>query len=110
MGLAIGTSSKMRARILDKLDVRTVEEAIFVFHGGGLDGVPADLPELTIRENQVLRRLVTGESNASAARSLGISDRTIEHHRARIFSKLGARNQADLARLVAMRFARTEGR
>ena len=35
-----------------------------------------------------------------AAKMLGISPRTIEDHRANIMKKLGARNAADLVRIV----------
>jgi FixJ family two-component response regulator len=55
---------------------------------------------LTAREQDVLRGLVDGASNKEIARQLGISPRTIEVHRARIMEKLGAKNIADLIRLV----------
>jgi FixJ family two-component response regulator len=55
---------------------------------------------LTAREQDVLRGLVDGASNKEIARQLGISPRTIEVHRARIMEKLGAKNAADLIRLV----------
>jgi FixJ family two-component response regulator len=55
---------------------------------------------LTPRERQVLAEIVAGQSNKQAGRDLGISPRTIEVHRARIMEKLGAKNAADLARLV----------
>jgi FixJ family two-component response regulator len=55
---------------------------------------------LTAREQDVLRGLVEGASNKEIARQLGISPRTIEVHRARVMEKLGARNAADLIRLV----------
>lgn len=55
---------------------------------------------LTPRERQVLARVVAGASNKEAGRVLGISPRTIEVHRARIMDKLGARNAADLVRIV----------
>jgi FixJ family two-component response regulator len=55
---------------------------------------------LTQREGEVLAQLVTGASNKEAARQLGISPRTIEIHRANIMGKLGAKNAADLVRIV----------
>jgi DNA-binding CsgD family transcriptional regulator len=41
-----------------------------------------------------------GASNKEAGRRLGISPRTVEVHRARIMDKLGAKNAADLIRIV----------
>lgn len=55
---------------------------------------------LTPRERDVLEQIAAGASNKEAGRRLGISSRTIEVHRARIMEKLGARNAADLVRIV----------
>lgn len=55
---------------------------------------------LTSREREVLGQVAGGASNKEAGRRLGISPRTIEVHRARIMDKLGARNAADLMRIV----------
>jgi FixJ family two-component response regulator len=55
---------------------------------------------LTPRERDVLAQIAGGASNKEAGRHLGISPRTIEVHRARIMEKLGARNTADLVRIV----------
>jgi two-component system, LuxR family, response regulator FixJ len=58
------------------------------------------LEPLTPREQDVLGCLMEGASNKEMARQLGISPRTIEVHRARIMEKLGAKNTADLIRVV----------
>jgi FixJ family two-component response regulator len=55
---------------------------------------------LTPREHEVLAKIATGDSNKEAGRALGISPRTVEVHRARIMDKLGAKNTADLMRIV----------
>ncbi len=63
----------------------------------------ADFPGchlLTSREREVLGQVACGASNKEAGRRLGISPRTIEVHRARIMDKLGAKNAADLMRIV----------
>lgn len=44
---------------------------------------------LTARENEVLNELMTGASNKEVAARLDLSTRTVEAHRAAIFSKLG---------------------
>lgn len=64
--------------------------------GGVFEG--SDL--LTEREREVLDQITSGASNKEAGRILGISPRTIEVHRARIMDKLGAKNAADLVRIV----------
>jgi two-component system, LuxR family, response regulator FixJ len=56
--------------------------------------------QLTPREREVLQLITDGQSNKEAGRELGISPRTIEVHRARVMEKLGARNTADLMRIV----------
>lgn len=56
--------------------------------------------QLTPREREVLQLITNGQSNKEAGRELGISPRTIEVHRARVMEKLGARNTADLLRIV----------
>ena len=55
---------------------------------------------LTRREREVLEQFTSGATNKEAGRHLGISPRTIEDHRANIMKKLGARNAADLIRMV----------
>ncbi len=55
---------------------------------------------LTRREREVLEQFASGASNKEAGRTLGISPRTIEDHRANIMKKLGAKNAADLIRIV----------
>lgn len=52
----------------------------------------------TPRELDVLRQLATGMSNAEIAVALVLSVKTVEHHLANIYSKIGvtSRNQAIL--------------
>ena len=71
-----------------------------------LDATPMHFPTydfLTPREREVLTQIAAGASSKEAGRHLGISFRTIEIHRARIMEKLGARNAADLVRIVSTR-------
>jgi two-component system, LuxR family, response regulator FixJ len=72
-------------------------------NGNGVDLRSLKWPgseRLTPRERDVLTQIAGGASNKEAGRQLGISPRTIEVHRARIMEKLGARNAADLVRIV----------
>jgi two-component system response regulator FixJ len=82
-----------------------VHDALRAWQNFGSDGtlVARDYPgheRLTAREREVLGRIAQGASNKEAGRELGISPRTVEVHRARIMEKLGAKNTADLMRVV----------
>jgi two-component system, LuxR family, response regulator FixJ len=57
------------------------------------------LDTLTPREREVLVLMVTGRTSKLIAREIGGSFRTIEIHRARIMSKMGAASLADLVRM-----------
>lgn len=63
---------------------------------------------LTPREREIAERLAAGDANKAVAIDLGLSERTVELHRAHIMQKMGARG---LAQLVQMLFQlRSEGR
>ncbi len=59
------------------------------------------LASLSAREKQVMDLILEGLMNKVIADRLGISMRTVEVHRARVFEKMGAKTAVDLARLVA---------
>ncbi|HXF56623.1 MAG TPA: LuxR C-terminal-related transcriptional regulator [Actinomycetota bacterium] len=55
---------------------------------------------LSPRERQVLDLAARGFAAKQVARILGISVKTVEHHKSRIFAKLGVPNQAAAVRLA----------
>jgi len=58
------------------------------------------LSSLTDREREVVDLLLQGLHHAEIGRQLSISPRTIEVHKARIMSKLGARSIAELVQIT----------
>jgi len=58
---------------------------------------------LTPRERQVLELVVAGETNKVIASRLGISDKTVEAHRAKVMSKMKAKSLADLMKKASLR-------
>ncbi len=56
---------------------------------------------LTSRENEVMQAVCLGHANKVIAMDLGVSQRTVEIHRARVMEKMGARSVAHLVRMVA---------
>ena len=55
---------------------------------------------LTPRERDVMDYVARGKPNKIIAAELGVSQRTIEAHRARIFQKMQVRNAVELAHCV----------
>jgi FixJ family two-component response regulator len=87
--------SDVVARVEAAVEARTLQE-----QGNGA-GEPRRFyfpgrDPLSRREQDVLGEIVGGASNKEAGRKLGISPRTIAH----LMQKIGARNAADLIRIV----------
>lgn len=55
---------------------------------------------LSPREREVMERIVAGQANKVVAIELGLSERTIEIHRAKVMTKTGARSLAELVTMV----------
>lgn len=91
--------SEIVARVREAVDAQTRRRAEPATATASSFHFPGREP-LTRREQDVLGRIVAGSSSKEAGRDLGISPRTIEVHRARIMEKLGAKNAADLVRIV----------
>jgi two-component system response regulator FixJ len=58
------------------------------------------LESLTAREREVLELVASGKPNKIMAADLGVSQRTVEIHRARVMEKMGASSLAQLVRMV----------
>ncbi len=67
--------------------------------GAELDGL---LGRLTPRQRQVLDLIVAGHPNKRVAHRLGISEKTVEAHRAQVMEKMEAKSFADLVQKVVM--------
>jgi len=63
----------------------------------GQTGIRAARPVLTPREKEVLQMLVAGHSNKEIGVPLGIEERTVKAHVARLMRKVGARNRIMLS-------------
>ncbi|MEO8134274.1 MAG: response regulator [Betaproteobacteria bacterium] len=85
--------------------MRRIRESI----PAGAAAAPVDGPEatatgrlaqLTLREREVMDRVVLGNHNKCIADELGICVKTVEYHRARIMQKTGVRSLAELVGLA----------
>ena len=61
------------------------------------------LSRLTPREHEVLASVVAGRLNKQIAAELGIAEKTVKVHRARVMAKMGVRSVAELVRIVQPR-------
>jgi len=81
------------ANMLEQAHSRAADEAT-------RRGDEALLARLTVREQQVLERIVAGRLNKQIADDLGISIKTVEAHRANIMEKLQVTTVADLMKVA----------
>ena len=68
----------------------------------GQEAIKDRLARLTLRERQVLERVIVGDTNKGVARRLGISEKTVELHRSRVMEKMQARSLAALVKMLSV--------
>ncbi|WDF72500.1 chemotaxis protein CheB [Novosphingobium sp. KACC 22771] len=66
------------------------------------DGAAALVAGLTARQREVMMRVLSGHLSKNIAADLGISQRTVENHRAALMKRMQVRSLPELARLVMM--------
>jgi len=67
-----------------------------------IDEARALLARLTQRENEILDMVARGWMTKEIARTMGVSPRTVETHRANLAEKLGTTSVAEMVRLVLL--------
>jgi len=65
-----------------------------------LADIEARYQRLTPREREVLSQVVAGKRNKVIAADLGVSQSTVEAHRARVMEKMEADTLSDLMRMM----------
>ncbi len=66
----------------------------------GREAAAHHMAGLTPRQREIMERVLSGEPSKNIAADLGISQRTVENHRASIMKKTGAKSLPALARLA----------
>jgi two-component system nitrate/nitrite response regulator NarL len=60
-----------------------------------------NLPSLTEREHEVLKKVLDGKANKTIAYELGISEKTVKIHLQNVYRKLGVHRRVDLLKAFA---------
>ena len=88
------------ARVREAIDGWARQQQRTAIGGTAVSAAFPGHDRLTPRERDILNHITAAASNKEMAKILGLSPRTIEVHRIHIMHKLGARNAADLVRIV----------
>ena len=86
--------------LIDRVHAALEEDAETRIKAADLQAIDAKLQVLTARETEVMDLVVDGKANKEIAFDLGLSPRTVEIHRARVMSKMGASSLAELVRMA----------
>ena len=85
--------------LLERIKEALAHDAAGRNERAALADLRARYDSLSPREHEVFNRVADGQANKVVAIELGISERTVEIHRAQVMKKMGARTLAQLVRM-----------
>jgi two-component system, LuxR family, response regulator FixJ len=86
--------------LLDQIHLAVEQDAKSRAMLGRRDAIVERIASLTPRERQVMEMVIDGMANKVIAIDLGVSERTVEIHRARVMQKMGAESLPHLVRMA----------
>jgi two-component system response regulator FixJ len=86
--------------LIDRVQAAIARDAVNRKQLRELQGLRQRLESLTSREREVLDLVTRGKANKVMAADLGVSQRTVEIHRARVMEKMEASSLAQLVRMM----------
>lgn len=104
-GIRYGAEDFLEKPVEPKVLVEAIQRAVehdrqTSAHRSDCDDIRRRYDSLTPREQEVMALVVAGLLNKQVAAELGISEKTIKVHRARVMEKMRAQSLADLVRLA----------
>ena len=85
--------------LLDRIQQALAYEAGERSNRATTDRLNSLIAKLTLKEHEIFKRVAEGQANKVIALELGVSERTVEVHRAHVMQKLSVRSLADLVRI-----------
>jgi two-component system CheB/CheR fusion protein len=89
-----------RRDLLDSIERALSQRSSGLGRGAATDAFQSRMAALTPRQKSVLDLVIAGQPSKNIAADLGISQRTVESHRAHIMRRMGVRTIPDLVRAV----------
>ncbi|MDH5518383.1 MAG: response regulator FixJ [Gammaproteobacteria bacterium] len=86
--------------LLERIQCAIEQDACFKKQQTINDDINQRIDSLTPRENEVMALVVSGHSNKSIAKELGVSIKTVEVHRGNLMSKMKAKSLSELVRIA----------
>lgn len=85
--------------LLERINEALARNADHLDEAAAVRAAHEGFESLSPREREVFHRVADGQANKFVAIELGISERTVEIHRAQVMKKMGARTLAQLVRM-----------
>ncbi|MDO8293531.1 MAG: response regulator [Gallionella sp.] len=88
--------------LVDKVLAAIAQDTIRAVRENSILLLEQKLAQLTLREEEVMQRILAGKLNKVIADELGIAMRTVEVHRSRIFEKMKVRSAVELSQILSL--------
>ena len=88
-------------QLVDRVVEALKHDEVLRVEAASAESINHRLSQLSVRERQVMERVLAGKLNKVIADELHVSMRTVEVHRSSLFEKMGVKTAVELAQILA---------